>query len=499
MDPNLLNLRLQLFDMRAMVGNGSTDNERARRCLNRALEQMADDIPTAFQPDEEHVVLYPDATTTSTSAYLQPTSDTRVLEFRGAASALLDPSTSPWVPTTDGTWDGVMHLEITDDAGNEYRRQSREWWVVVTQGSPDTYNYYVSLDRPIARATGTGWTFRVHQPEFWLRADVKQVFGPPKVYDDSRRAVGSILWQDARGWAFEDYQGQYNARPELMWRTRFLELPTPTESPLVTAFGAGSGGGAWAGPYQEGTFDFVYTFCWGQRDAEWQSSMTGIRDPQWESAPSPSASYSHTTGTGNVQIKITPALIDPDFGWYNPGGLRHGRGGFFVRVYGRRTAVDSGGLGALNNVETSNRYYLLAQFDPLDPSGAVYYAWDGSVPLDHSRPLYHSTGYYGYSPYPHQDQRYEIDIRCSRAGKQLIDDYDTVPMRDGKAVEALLHLACYHLSLLDGVDIPSAERYRQNYKMFVNEVRGQLTPVASIQPRGYGETRPRRRWRFTDS
>lgn len=499
MEPNLLNLRTQLFDMRAMQGNGSSDNERARRCLNRAMEQMADDIPTAFQPDEEHVVLMPDATTASTSAYLRVTVDTRVLEFRGPADALLDPSTSPWVPTTDGTWDGVMHLEITDDNGNQYRRQSREWWVEEIQGDPTTYKYYVSLDRPIDVSTGLGWTFRIHQPEFFLRADVKKIFEPLKVYDDSRRAVGSIGWQESRAWAFEDHKGQYNSRPELIWRTRFVELPTPTEAPLAEAFGAGDGGGAWAGPYQEGTFDFVYTFCWGKRDSEWQSSMTGIRDPVWESAPSPSASYSHSTGTSNVQIKITPALIDPDFGWYNPGGLRHGRGGFYVRVYGRRTAVDATGLGALNNVETSNRYYLLAQFDPLDVSGTAYYAWDGSIPLDHSRPLHHSTGYYGYAPYPHQDQRYEIDIRCSRKGKQLIDDYDTVPMRDGKSVEALLQMACYHLCLLDGVDRSNAEAHRQTYKDYVNEVRGNLNPVASIQPRGYGSTRPRRRWRFTDS
>lgn len=501
MEPNLKNLRTAVFDMRSMTGNGSADNERVRRALNRALDKMSDDLPTALVPSEEHVVLYPDVVSGDTTGYLQPTSDTRVLEFKGAAGAALTPS-SDWVPTTDGTWDGVMHLEITDDAGNEYRRQSREWWVVVDINVlPYTYNYYVSLDRPIARTTGSGWTFRIHQPEFFLRADVKKIFEPVRVYDDSRRSMGTIGWRDARSWAFEDYEGSYNARPEIFWRTKFLELPSPTEAPLVEAHGAGSGGGAWAGPYQEGGFDFVYTYCWGKRDDEWQSSMTGIRDPMWESAPSPLASYNHATDTANVQIKVTPALVDPDFGWYvSGGGLRHGRGGFFVRIYARRTSVDASGLGDadLNRVETSNRYYLLDQFDPLNDSN-VFYAWDGSIPLDHSRPLYHSTGYYGYSAYPHQDAEYELDIRCSRAVRQLIDDYDTVSMRDGDCVEALLQLATYYFSLQDGVDSASAERHMATYRSFVNAARAQTNPVATVRPRGYRTSRPRQRWQYTDS
>lgn len=478
-----------------MESNGSGDNERARRSLNRALMLMADDVPTAFVPDEEHAVVLVDRTSAGEGLYIQPTSDARIMQFvLSDGTVALDP-TSPLytTPTVDGTWDGIMHLEIVDETGKLLRRQSREWWQDGTATPANTWKYYVTLDRPWQNTTDTILSCRIHQPEFFLRSDVKNILGPARIYDEQKQIIGSLVGGAARTNSYEDYRGEYKARPETYWRTRHVQIQAPTEAPTLEASNA-----TWTGPWEEGTFDFVYTYCWGYRDEEWQESVTGIRDPMWESAPSPSASYSHSTGTPNVKIRFSAPALDSEYGFHTADGSGvHGRGGYYTRIYARRTAVRSAGLGSIILLETSNRYYLLDQYDQLT-SANPYYEWGGSIPLDHSRPLVPSTGYYGYSVYPHQDRRYELDFKVSRRPSELIDDQDTAPIQSGKPVEALLQLAAYYHSLQDGVDSTNAERHLANYEKFVNETRSQMNSVDSISPRGYRQQAPRRRWRYEE-
>ena len=168
-----------------------------------------------------------------------------------------------------------------------------------------------------------------------------------------------------------------------------------------------------------------------------------------------------------------------------------------MRIYGRRTAVRSAGLGSITLTETSNRFYLLGQSDLLMLTNP-YIEWGGEAPFDHSRPLVPSTGHYAYAVYPHQDQRYEIDFRVSRRPTELIDDQDVAPVQSGRPVEALLQLAAYFHSLQDGVDATNAERHLMIYQKFVNETRSQMNPVDSINPRGYRQMAPRRRWRYEE-
>lgn len=482
--------------MRSMESNGSNDNERARRSLNRALMLMADDVPTAFVPDEEHAVLLADRTTAADGLYIEPFTDARIMRFvKSDGTTSLDPATDA-VPSIDATWDGVMHLEIVDDAGVLHRRQSREWWRDETGAVvPGSYVYYVSLDRPWPNTTDTQLTYRIFQPEFFLRSDVKNILGQARIYDEQKQIIGSIAGAAARTNSYEDYRGEYKARPETYWRTRHAQIQAPTEAPTVAA-----GVAAWTGPWEEGTFEFCYTYCWGLRDEEWQESATGVRDPVLESAPSPISSYSHSTGTAGVKIRIGGPSLDSEYGFHTSTGLTasvHGRGGYFMRIYGRRTAVRSAGLGSITLTETSNRFYLLGQYDLLMLSNP-YIEWGGEAPFDHSRPLVPSTGHYAYTVYPHQDQRYEIDFRVSRRPTELIDDQDVAPVQSGRPVEALLQLAAYFHSLQDGVDATNAERHLMIYQKFVNETRSQMNPVDSINPRGYRQMAPRRRWRYEE-
>jgi len=502
LDTKLATLRQRLFDVRAMQSNGTADNARATRSLNRALMRMADEIPTAFVPDDEHVVIYPQYTSADVSLRLQVDStDARVLVFSttSGATAFLSAIVGQFRPKVDGTWDGIMHLEVTDPDGVVHRRQSREWWVVNNGGGPPTFTYYVSLDRPWKNTTDTLMDFRIYQPEFFLRADAKNVLGAPRLFGENRQTLGSLTWRGARTWAVEpDADGGIN-EPEAYWQTRHFQIPAPTEAPTVAVDPAVPSTEPWVGPWQEGTFDFIYTYCWGTRDAEWQSSVTGIRDPQWESAPSPPTTFSHTVSSG-LGIRVSAPALDQEYGWYDTAGsgLIHGRGGFYVRVYGRRTAVRAAGAGSINDAETSNRFYLLGQFDPLT-STTGYLLWTGTTPLDHSRPLAYSSGYYGYGYSPNADKRYEVDVQISRAVEELIDDQDVAPIRAGRPAEALLELAAHYHALQDGVDQSSAERHLVRYKDLIRETRSQQDPVDSIMPAGYRRSSQRRSWRYTSS
>ena len=130
MQLNLLGLYTKILGLRAWADSGSSLKEKIRTSINLALSHVAMDAPSAFYPDKEHIVLFPDATTASSERYLYRTADHWVLEFRDVnfdVQALPIPD-GTWVPDTTGIWEGIMHLEIKDENGQWHRRQSREFW-----------------------------------------------------------------------------------------------------------------------------------------------------------------------------------------------------------------------------------------------------------------------------------------------------------------------------------------------------------------------------------
>ncbi len=121
MDTSLGALRARLFNFRAWDSTGTTLDNRIREAMNTALDRISGDVPEAVIPDDEHVVLLPDAIgeDAAIQARLATTSDTRVLEFVTPSGAPLSGS-SPWLPTVNGTWDGIMHFELKDSSGQHH-------------------------------------------------------------------------------------------------------------------------------------------------------------------------------------------------------------------------------------------------------------------------------------------------------------------------------------------------------------------------------------------
>jgi len=479
MDTSLGALRARLFNFRAWDSTGPTLDGRIVQAMNTALERISGDVPEAVVPDDEHVVLQKDVVgeDADVAARVSPTADTKVMQFVNTSGLPLAPS-SPWLPDVTGTFDGIMHIEVVDANGQIHRRQCREFWTATDPLGVPT-NYYVSLDRPWGIG-GTAMKFRLHQPEFFVTDDVTRVLEPARLWDETRQQVWAIDTGGAYRQDMVDYRGQDKGQPFRLWRNRHFQVPAPTTAPTAAPTNPNTGA-PWAGPEWEGTFQFCFTYVWGRRDLEWQRAPVGIRDPQWESAPSPlSAIYTQTGAAAGRAIEITATNIDAMMDFGDSTTLRYSRSGMRIRIYVARTGVQTTtpyGTG-FDRVETNGKFYLL---DEIEPTNGTF-TWNGSAIPDYQRELKHSTGYYAYQVFPHQDQRYELDLRVQRLPKKLKDDQDTPPIQRD-AVPSFIELCLYYMCLLDGVDQTGANIHLSRYNELCRHFRKRYAnPGGAVDP-----------------
>jgi len=307
---------------------------------------------------------------------------------------------------------------------------------------------------------------------------------------------------------------------------------------------------------QEGKFEFCFTYAWGRKEVEWGESMGGFEDPQFESAPSPvSAVYDHAVESERdnagrtlgraivIECRNLEEMLDfvgnpkgiqlgssYNFPTALPGDaeLRYGRSGIKIRVYVRRLATyeahgpeaTDAGTGLiksdhrLNRVEADEKFYLLAELDPLVQNSVladsglatpVYkastFVWQGApstpdsnIAPDPTRQLRKTTGYYAYNVWPIPDQDYDIDVSLLRQPKELVNDNDQLPIKQ-EAFSAYMELALAYMSRLDGVDQNSEVKHRTLYRQLVRRFRSQHGDNNGIvENKAWGEIRPRYRY-----
>jgi hypothetical protein len=502
-----------LLTDRSWSSSGPSFKNRVRRQINRAVKQLAARCPTALSPDVHHVYMRAGVkgSTATVGARVKATTDTKVLEFRTAADGTLSTGTG-WVPTVDRTWDGVMHLEITRANGRKTRRQVREWW---SDGATPA-RYYASLDRPWP-ATGTAvFDFEAYQPAFYLPADTIEVMSPIRTFGASETQIEHISSSMARRDGLEHFARRVTGTPERFWRGKRHEMLTPTAAPTVGVNAAVAADNvptypAWLGPVQAGKYRFCYTYVHGKTEEEWGDSPSGVRDPIWESAPSPvSEVFDHAASTGVVSHEDKAIYIqfdNPDeildfagdalgirpSASYPTGTepLRFGRSGLRIRVYVARddiytahggTATAGGNVPALNRHNrdaVDGRFMLLAEIDPMDvePDMAALgqyricaFNWDGTIPVpDRERALTDSHGYYEYRVYPVPSSTLEFDVEVMRQPVDLVHPNDPLPLRE-EAYEAFMELALSLVCRMDGVDKASEndhlEKFEQKLGLF---------------------------------
>lgn len=590
MNVSLAMLKRQLYAMRSWDSSGVTQDNRITQALNAALVRMASDVPQALVPGEEHIVLYPDVVSTDDAVKARVItfdSDKRLLEFVDTAGTPIAKtgSLTTWRPVVTGEWDGLMHIEITDASGVVHRRQCLEWFVETTQTDPNDIstkfsNYAVTLDRPYPDLITTGLNvgggsleFRIHQPEFFVDAQVMEVMEPARIFDGTRQQVWKIDTAGASRQDMLDFQGNSTGRPYRCWRGRHFKLAAPTEAPFILEANAkdtvtvqrelsrevGQNGegkivetitetvtpGVLAAAYKwaddkglrRGKWGICYTYVLGRRDEEWEQSplitpggdtdqdssfgltwaykkgsvltgenqFSGINDPLFESAPSPIAIIDQKDSGDPGALIISATNIDEMLGFGDPSYKRYGRSGMRIRYYVSHLEANERGAGTFNAVETNRRFYLLCEVEPtydmattLESSGtplpsaivdlseadkpSARIIWTGKELYDYHRPLHHSTGYYAWKVFPHQDARYELDFRVSRTPRRLLDDADTAEVHP-EAVPTLIELALYYVSLVDGNDQMSAQAHLERYLNLVRVFRDRYgNPGGIVEP-----------------
>ena len=494
MNVSLADLRDRALDFRATDSPGETFNNRITQAFNLALDRLAGDVPEALVPDEEHVVLFQDivGSAASVDARIRVTTDTRVFEFVTSAGIAL----STWTPSIDGTFDSIMHLEFTDPNGQKHRRQSLEFWE--KDGA-----YYVSIDRPWPDGLVVTdlMDFRLYMKEFFFAEDVMEVLEPARIFDETRQQIWAIDTGGAYRQDMVDFGGEVKGRPFRMFRTRHFQLPAPRLKPTIAPTAGSNEGSAanpWVGPERAGKFRICYTYVKGRKDEEWQDSPGDIRDPEFESAPSPISDAFDMSpqikgGAGPGALIMTASNIDAMTDFDVAGTLRQGKSGYRIRFYVARDSVIAAGPGssAFDRVEAAGVFYLLAEVEPssLNPDGPATFIWNGSVTPDYFRPLKHSTGYYAYQVYPHQDERYELDFRVLRLPRKFKTDTDTAPIQRD-AVPALVELALYYIALTDGADQNGAQAHLDRYQTLAQRFRARYAnPGRVVEPvplTGYG-------------
>ena len=435
MNVSLAMLRKQLYAMRAWDSSGKTQDERIKDALNAALMRMASDVPHALIPDEEHVVLFPDVVGTDDAVKAKVKTldnDKRLLHFVDTSGTSIGDPTSltTWRPNVTGEWDAIMHIEITDASGRIHRRQCLEWFKVSTTiGQITFFHYAVTLDRPFVElVTNTSLDFRIHQPEFFVDADVMEVLEPARIFDGTRQQVWKIDTAGASRQDMLDFQGNSQGRPYRCWRGRHFQIPAPTEAPKVREANAvditqqrvlrtidGNGNvreivtnrfieGVLDEAYRwsdtlglrRGTWAICYTYVLGRKDEEWQlapsvapggdteqdssygltwsykkgsvltgeNQYSGIHDPQFESAPSPVTMINQSRKGDSSALIISASHIDAMQGFADPAYDRFGRSGFRIRYYIAQLGTHSHGAGQFNDVETNERFHLLCEVEP---------------------------------------------------------------------------------------------------------------------------------------
>jgi hypothetical protein len=270
---------------------------------------------------------------------------------------------------------------------------------------------------------------------------------------------------------------------------------------------------------RRGTWAICYTYVLGRRDEDWQQSplvtpggdteqdssygltwaykkgsvlsgenqYSGIHDPQFESAPSPVTVINQSSDKGEPGAMIISASnIDAMLGFGDSTHKRYGRTGLRIRYYVAQLDADSKGVGKFNDVETNRRFHLLCEVEPTfdmvttitatgvtlpdalaklgsSESKAARIVWSGKELYDYHRTLKHSTGYYAWKVFPHQDSRYEVDFRVSRLPRPFVTDADTAPIHP-ESIPTLLELALYYVSLSDGNDQVGAQAHLARYQ-----------------------------------
>jgi len=491
--------------------------------INRAYNQLALEAPFLFFEDKLRVAVEPDEKSASDYDTLQ------LLGNNDLASPAVDPwsfvttytktvaeadtdgiYTTTW--KTDRSWDGrVIEFETAD--GTKVRNRIRTIWY---DSSDDLYK--LTLVHPFDIGThgatpsdAQGFKWRIYTEEYPFPDDIIKMRSM-RLFNNTQQYPIDVMGQDeAEERTLVGPRAQVaSGIPRIAFRREHFQLEGPGAAPSVEKAPDTTLDGPnnvptptypWNGPEKPGEFQYIVTYTWGKRDADfrlpglakWDSyagawTNTGqtiaqapgtepannrVREPRYESAPSPASGtqpvefFDETDKTkGYTAIKVRVPNIEYALGFLteHPSGSPSGKrvsqhqSGIHVRIYRRRVSVfddtafdpyrdmsyaSKGLLTGKAVIDNKDKFYLLAELRVDEVNRGVFID-DGQYIPDRSRPLRDVHGYQQYALYPRPDQRYEMDVRCVRRPQKLDAEQD-VPRIHAEAVNVLITRAMSYL------------------------------------------------------
>ena len=482
---------------------------RVNSFINRAYNQISLEAPYLFFEDRLRVATEPDVVSLSTNdrvgmlanAGLPSNSEDPWTFVTTYTKTVADADTAAYTATwkTDRSWDGrVIEFELAD--GTLIRNQIRTIWF---HSASDRWRLTVvhpfNKDEHGYDSSGTvklKWS--IYTEAYGFPDDIIKMRSM-RLFNNTQQYPLDVLGQDeAEQRSLVGPRAQVAAGiPRLAFRREHFQLEGPGLAPKVSP----SSLQAWKGPEKPGEFEYVVTYAWGKRDAEfrlpglpkWDSyagqwSNTGqtitlaandevarnrVREPRYESAPSPASAKIETPfieiEAAGVEAYACIGLTVPNIEYVlgflteHPSGSPTGarvsqhQSGIHIRIYRRRLRdledpsgtydtldyASKGITGVEPFADNKQKFYLLAEMRA-DELNKGRFVDNGEYLPDRSRPLRDVHGYQQYGLYPRPDARYEIDIRCVRRPQELKDERD-VPTLHAEAINVLITRAMSYL------------------------------------------------------
>jgi len=486
--------------------------------INRAYNQLSLEAPYLFFEHKLRLAVEPDVKSASDSDTLQPL----------GSNELTPPGRDPWTFATtytkttadadsdglyttawktDRSWDGRT-IEI-ETGTHKVRNQIRTVWY---DSSDDKHK--MTLVHPFDIETHgnkpagtTGFKWRIYTEEYPFPDDIIKMRSM-RLFDNTQQYPLDVMGQDeAEQRVFVGPRAQVaSGIPRVAFRREHFQLEGPGVAPTAVPAPEKTGTQPvvptypWKGPEKPGEFQYVVTYTWGKRDADfrlaglakWDSyaknwyntgqtiaqapgndpASNRLREPRYESAPSPASATVATQGlsegdTDFTAIKVRVPNIEYALGFLtehpgtgSPSGKRvsQHQSGIHVRIYRKRLSViedptdnpygsmtyASEGINSGKVViDNKDKFYLLAELRVDEVNRGVFID-DGQYLPDRSRPLRDIHGYQQYALYPRPDQRYALDVRCVRRPEALEAAQD-VPHIHAEATNVLITRAMSYL------------------------------------------------------
>jgi hypothetical protein len=553
---NLAEIRKAMFAQADWSPNQSTEAiARVDGFINRAYNQLSLEAPYLFFEDNLRTSTEPDvaSATDSDTVMLLGNNDIttdapdpwtfRTTYTKTVADAAVNVGlyTTTW--KTDRSWDG-RQLEITLTDGTVIRNQIRTIWL-----HGDYWKFTVVHPWNWSEhGTGTeaaGFKFRIFTEVYAFPDDIIKMRSM-RLFNNTQQYPLNVMGQDeAEQRTLVGPRPQIAAGiPRVAFRREHFQLEGPGLAPRLSNNSVTSGDppvltAPWKGPEPPGTFEYMVTYTWGKRDAEfrlpglpkwdtyagvWTNDGTTIsrapthtqfadnriREPRYESAPSP-VSEQHTVSLvdqantlGYMAITVTVPNIEYVLGFISTQVAATSSGdlgtrvsehqsGIHVRIYRRRVSTlemapgtpyedldyaVTGLTGQRAFVDNKEKFYLLAEMR-VDELNKGRFIDDGQYIPDRLRPLRDTHGYQQFALYPVPDKRYEVDIRCVRRPQELEDERD-VPQIHAEATNALINRAMTYLyESMGNMDASAYAQARYEQEMMtLNKRYGDMRPAA---------------------